>query len=165
VQLVGDRWRDERPNRSPLHRIAFWGGIVGDVAKTALTEHTEGSMVSFKKNWWMWLAGLLGTWQLVMAVGLTIDPDSKGGDRILGLAFGAVAIAIFIGLRLIAQRPSLGGGLIAVGAIPSAATGVIFFWFPPMWLVTVAAVVVIVHAAEEVVSPRRDRPSVAAEAV
>ncbi len=161
VQLFGDRWRDEQPNRSPLAWIAFWGGMIGDVASSALTERMEGSMSKVKvnrQNWWVWLAGLVGVWEAMMGIGFGVDPESTTGDRILGAVVGVAFLVVFAGLWLRRERLRLGNTLIVVGVIPALLAGPAFLWFPPMWLSTIAAAVVMAKAAQEVVAARSRRP-------
>lgn len=167
VQLFGDRWRDEEPNRSPLRWIAFWGGMVGDVTRTVFTERMEGSMNKTKlnrQNWWLWLAGLIGAVETVMGVGFAFDPEGGSGDNLVGVFAGLAVIMVFGGLWLRQERLRLGNSMVMVGVVPALIAGVVFFWFPPMWLSTIAAGAVMVKAAQEVVAAGRLHPRESAPA-
>jgi hypothetical protein len=148
VQLFDDRWRDERPTLSPLHMFVFWAGLVGDVITTALTERTEGSMVSFRQKWWLWLAVIGGALEVAALAAGIGDPDAAVGERIAGIAVGGVfAFATLHGVQLVRHgKEKRGGYLVAVGMIPVAAAGIVFFWFPPMYLATVAGIAVMAKA-------------------
>jgi hypothetical protein len=99
----------------------------------------------FKQTWWVTLAVLLAGFEAFMAVGFGLDSEltvaARVGMFLLPMAFAVTAI---IGARLRPRQRQRGDALIAIGLVPSALVGVVFFWFPPMWLVTVAGVAVMV---------------------
>lgn len=158
VQLFGDRWRDEQPAASPGRLLSFWGGIVGDVMTSAFHERTEGAMGTFKSNWWMWLAGLVGTVTLVLGIAGLGDPDRNVGQFVIAVAILLAGIAVLIGLRRFEDHPSSSANLIMLGSIPAFFSGIVFFWFPPMWLLTAAAIAVMVKAYG-VASGKKNEPA------
>ncbi len=111
-----------------------------------------------KRNWWIWLAGLIGVVEAVMAVGFNVDPEGSTGDKVLGAFVGVAFLLVFVGLWQRRERLRLGNSLVIVGVVPALFAGVAFFWVPPMWLSTIAAGIVMVKAAEEVVAAGRLHP-------
>jgi hypothetical protein len=104
----------------------------------------------FKQTWWVTLAVLLAGFEAFMAVGFGLDSESNVAARVgwflVPMAFAAVTV---IGARQRPRQRQRGDTLIAIGVIPSALVGVVFFWFPPLWLVTVAGVAVMVAATRD----------------
>ena len=85
-----------------------------------------------ESRWWLWSAGLIAPLMIALGVGNLIEDD--GGPLYGQLLLAAVLIT---GAALIAggiwtrrSRRELGSKLVAFGVLP-AASGVMFFWFPP----------------------------------
>jgi len=106
-------------------------------------------MKTNRQHWWISLAGLIGVFEAVMAVGFTVDPEGSTGDKVLGAFVGVAFILVFAGLWQRRKRLRRGNSLMIVGIVPALLAGVVFFWFPPMWLVTITTGIVMVKAAEE----------------
>lgn len=143
VQLFADRYRDERPGGDLLRFARFWGGIVGDLVRTALTERTESVVANFKQQWWKWAIGLVAVLEPVLF--------GAGG---LGIAWSLVAsassiVALVLGLGLLRSRPRLAAGLLVYGLLPAVAAGIVFYWFPPMYLVSLLGVYLSVRVLME----------------
>lgn len=104
----------------------------------------------FRQTWWVTLAVLLAGFEAFMAVGFGLDSDSNVATRVgMSLVLLAFAAVTVIGARQRLRQRQRGDTLIAIGVIPSAFVGVVFFWFPPMWLVTVAGVAVMLAAGRD----------------
>ncbi len=118
-----------------------------------------------QRTWWTLGAGLIAVLELVFSAGIWIERLTEDRTRDLGngvtltvpselgpvwgaiLVTGAVALAasaIFAGLYLRRRRPEPARALIVVGLVPSVLSGVVFFWFPPMWLISAVAIAVVV---------------------
>jgi hypothetical protein len=156
VQLFTDRYRDERPGGDVLRFARFWGGIVGDLVRTALTERTESVVANFKQQWWKWAIGLVAAFEGVFVVEAIVALVAGEGRK--GVIFGAVitlvvmlstAVALVLGLRLLSSRPRVAAGLLIFGLLPAVAAGLVFFWFPPMYLVTLLGIYLAVRALME----------------
>jgi len=157
VQLFADRYRDERPTSDIFRFARFWGGMVGDIVKTALAERTESAMSSFKQSWWKWAIGLFGVLQGVFLFEASLGLIS--GDADVGLTFGVrvaefavplvTVLGVFLGLRMLNERPRAASVLLTIGLLPVALAGAVFFWFPPMWLVSVFGIFLIVKVFME----------------
>lgn len=108
----------------------------------------------FKQTWWVSVAVVLAGLQTFFAIAFGVDPDAgvtAQATMFIGLAaFTTLAV---IGIRQRREQRRRGDTLIAVGLIPSAIAGIAFFWFPPMWLMTVAAIAVIVAAIRDATAP------------
>lgn len=104
----------------------------------------------FKQAWWVTLAVVLAGVETFLALGFGIDPEGAVAGRVgMFLVLMAFAGATAVGARLRPRQRQRGDALIAIGVLPSALVGVVFFWFPPMWLVTVAGVIVMVAAIRD----------------
>ena len=157
VQLFADRYRDERPGGDVFRFVRFWGGMLGDLVWTALTERTESVVSNFKQQWWRWAIGLIAVLESVFVVeaaaALIFGPGRENRSTLdavvtLGVAVTAVT-ALIAGLRLMRSRPRLAARLLVVGLLPAIASGVMFFWFPPMYLVSAIAIYLAVRAFME----------------
>ena len=163
VQLFADRYRDERPTKDLFHFVRFWGGMVGDIFRTALTERTESVMSNFKQSWWKWAIGVLAAFQAVFAIEAVIgvvagwqSPEVHLIDALIPITGVAV---LLVGLRLLRSRPRVAAALLTIGLLPVALAGVIFFWFPPMWAVSVLGIYLIVKVIMEAGRITRQVPS------
>jgi len=118
-----------------------------------------------KKDWWLGVAALIAGIELVIAVGIWVDKlvadtttingvvtDLPGkallvwGDILLTAVAVVAAAAILTGIYLRTRQPDRSRWLIVAGLIPAVLVGVVFFWFPPFWIVSGAAIAVIVRA-------------------
>lgn len=104
----------------------------------------------FKQTWWVTLAVLLAGFEVFLAVGFGLDSElavvARIGWFLVPMAF---AVTTVIGARLRPRQRPRGDALIAIGLVPSALVGVVFFWFPPLWLVTVAGIAVMMAAIHD----------------
>lgn len=122
---------------------------------------------TIKRSWWLGVAALIAGLQLVMSVGIWVDkfiadttnvngvavelPDKPllvWGDILLTTVMGLAAAAIVAGLYLRSHRPDRSRWLIMIGLLPSVLIGVVFFWFPPFWIVSGAALAVLVRVSQ-----------------
>ncbi|MDH3605970.1 MAG: hypothetical protein OER12_03130, partial [Acidimicrobiia bacterium] len=168
VQLFSDRLQEEHPHDKRLGLFTFWLGMLIDLGKSALTERTEGMMKGLKRTtWWLATAAVIAGTYLTVAVGLWVDrliPDtvtlSNGrkvrlpsepllGDILFTGIVAALGVVLILGILKYSTNPRRGRLLMLVGLIPAAASGAVFFWFPPFWILTALAVVVIVRLAVE----------------
>lgn len=123
---------------------------------------------TIKRNWWLGVAALIAGLQLVLSVGIWVDkligettningvvvelpaePLLDWGAILLTGVFALAAAAIIAGLYLRSQRPDRSRWLIMIGVIPSVLIGVVFFWFPPFWIVSGAAIAVIARISTQ----------------
>lgn len=164
VQLFADRYRDERPGGDVFRFVRFWGGMIGDLVWTALAERTESVVSNFKQQWWKWAIGLIAVLESVFVVeataALIFGPgreDRSTLDAAVTLGIAAVAVAaLIVGLRVLASRPRAAAWLLLIGLLPAIASGVMFFWFPPMYLVSAIAIYLAVRAFMEAGRLTRD---------
>ncbi len=168
VQLFADRYRDEHPTRDLFHFVRFWGGMIGDIFKTALAERTESVMSNFKQNWWKWAIGVFAAFQTVFAIEAVVglvagwqEPAIHPTDIHLIDAVVPItgAVVLIVGLKLLANQPKLAAVLLTVGLLPVALVGVVFFWFPPMWVVSLLGVYLIVKVYMEAGRATRQIPA------
>lgn len=162
VLLFADRYRDERPTRDVFHFVRFWGGMIGDIFKTALAERTESVMSNFKQNWWKWAIGVFAAFQTVFAVEAVVglvagwqDPQVHLIDAVIPITG---AVVLIVGLTLLTSQPRIAAVLLTVGLLPVALAGVVFFWFPPMWLVSLIGIYLIVKVYMEAGRATRQMP-------
>jgi hypothetical protein len=155
VQLFTDRYRDERPGGDVLRFARFWGGIVGDLVRTALTERTESVVANFKQQWWKWAIRLVAAFEGLLvfsSLGVVAGDDGSVGARdgvLMLVASLSVVVAVWVGLRLLSSRPRLAAGLLVYGLLPAIATGFVFYWFPPFYLVTLLGIYLAVRVLME----------------
>ncbi|MEX0825592.1 MAG: hypothetical protein WD184_02360 [Acidimicrobiia bacterium] len=155
VQLFTDRYRDGRPGGDMLRFARFWGGIVGDLVWTALTERTESVVANFKQQWWKWAIGLVAALEallVVLSIARLVTGDDPHGasDPVATLVVSASAmVALVLGLGLLRSRPRLAAGLLVYGLLPAVAAGIVVFWLPPMYLVSLLGVYVSVRVLME----------------
>lgn len=121
---------------------------------------------TIKRNWWLAVAALIAGLQVVLAVGIWVDkltaettnvngvavelpaePLLDWGAILLTGAFALAAGALVAGLYLRSSQPDRSRWLIMIGVIPAVLIGVVFFWFPPFWIVSGAALAVLVRAS------------------
>ena len=166
VQLFADRYRDERPGRDLFQFVRFWGGMVGDIATTALNEQMESVMSKLKRNWWKWTIGVIVAFQAVFAVEAIVgliagrqDPQLHVIDALVPVTGAAVLI---VGLALLTSQPRLAAVLLTVGLLPVALAGAIFFWFPPMWVVSLLGIYLIAKVLMEAGRATRQAPAAVA---
>lgn len=96
------------------------------------------------KRWWIRLAAILAVLQIVFAVGIGLDSEATVTERVVIFsAWAAGGALVLLGIRQRTQQQRRGDALIALGVIPSVVTGIIAFWFPPMWLVGAGGLLVI----------------------
>lgn len=154
VQLFADRYRDERPAGDVFRFVRFWGGMICDIFKTALTERTESVMSNFKRNWWKWMIGAGAILQLVFLVeGVVAVFDSSNEHTTAALmtvlVTGTTSGAILVGLRIFNSKARPATYLLTYGLLPLVFAGAVFYWFPPTWLVSVLGVYLIVKVCSE----------------
>jgi hypothetical protein len=107
-------------------------------------------MKFLKESWWLIAATLIAGFEVVFAVGIQVDranmddPGPQYGDILLSTAAITAALAILIGIRLRSSQPRRASMLMTVGLVPAALAGIVFFWFPPFWALTVLAIALIV---------------------
>jgi hypothetical protein len=123
-----------------------------------------------QRTWWTIGAGLIAVLELVFAVGVWVDRLTEDRTRELGggvtvtvasefgpvwgdvLLTGVVALAaagIIAGLYLHDRQPGRARALLLAGLAPAAVAGAVFFWFPPMWVVSILAIALIVRIARD----------------
>lgn len=104
----------------------------------------------FRQAWWVRVAVVLAMLQVVFAVGIGADSEASSGDRIVifSVWLGGAAVAI-AGAMQRPQNQRRGDVLIALGVVPSVITGIIAYWFPPMWLIAAAGLFVIWSAVRD----------------
>ncbi len=110
----------------------------------------------FKQTWWVSVAAVLAGLQAFITIGLGVDPESGVGVTarvVMVTVMAAFSALIIIGIRQRSSQPRRSDVLIAVGVVPSALAGIAMFWFPPMWLVTVAGLTVIGSALRDALAP------------
>lgn len=110
----------------------------------------------FRQTWWVSLAVVLAGLQVLMAAGFGFDSETSltvGVRAIAITVLMALSALTFIGISQRRQHRRRGNALIAVGIVPSALAGIVMFWFPPMWLMTVAGIAVIVRAMRDSAVP------------
>ena len=59
------------------------------------------------------------------------------------------AVAVVTGLLLRRSKPERAQTLLVVGLIPGLMAGMVFFWFPPFWLVSIVSLTLIVRIARD----------------
>jgi len=110
-------------------------------------------MSSLKRNWWLVAAALVGGFEIFFAVAILFDrtdepdPGPLYGTILLSIAAAAAGIAILAGLAMRSSQPARARTLMIAGLAPAALAGVVFFWFPPFWLLTALAVTLIVKTS------------------
>ena len=108
----------------------------------------------FKQTWWVSLAVVLAGLQAVFAIGIGADSEASNTERIVIFSIWASgAVLTILGARLRPQNQRSGDALIALGVVPAVVTGIIAFWFPPLWLTTAAGLVVIWSSIRDAVAP------------
>jgi hypothetical protein len=115
-----------------------------------------------RRQWWLVVAALIAVMELVVSAGIWIDKltaetvllngtevELPGeallvwGDIALTGLLALAAAAIIAGLSARDSQPDRSRWLIMAGLVPAALLGVVFFWFPPFWIVSGAAIAVI----------------------
>lgn len=76
-----------------------------------------------KDNWWLAIAGLLGTMLTALGIMLPFE-DRTVGAAIGGVAIAALGVGMLVGIRLRRRNRRVGSMLIAVGTLPTFP----FFW-------------------------------------
>jgi cation transport ATPase len=108
----------------------------------------------FKQTWWVTLTVILAVLQIVFAVGIGLDSEATATERLVIFSiWGGTAVLALVGVQKRRRSRRTGDTLIAVGVIPALISGIIFFWFPPMWLTTAAALAVIVFSIRDAMNP------------
>jgi peptidoglycan/LPS O-acetylase OafA/YrhL len=108
----------------------------------------------FKQTWWVSLAVVLAVLQIVFAVGIGLDQDASATERLVFFfALGGSAALAFIGVQQRPRNRRIGDVLMALGVVPAVVGGIIFFWFPPMWLTTAAGLLVVVFSIRDAMNP------------
>ena len=108
----------------------------------------------FKQTWWVSLAVVLATLQMVFAVGIGLDSEATGAERVVIFSvWGAGAVLAVLGTQQRLRRRRKGDALIALGVVPAVATGILAYWFPPMWVVTAGGLLVVWSAIRDAVIP------------
>lgn len=163
VLLFADRYRDERPTGDVFHFVRFWGGMIGDIVKSVLAERTESAMSNFKQNWWKWAIGVFAAVQTVFAVEAIVGLVAGWQEPTIHLIDALIpitgALVLIIGLSLLTSQPRAASVLLTVGLLPVALVGAIFFWFPPMWVVSLLGIYLIVKVVMEAGRATRQTPA------
>jgi hypothetical protein len=76
-----------------------------------------------KSNWWLAIAGVLGTMLTALGIGLPFE-DRTVGAAVGGAVIAALGIGMLVGIRLRRRNRRAGSTLIAVGTLPTFP----FFW-------------------------------------
>jgi len=100
-----------------------------------------------KKAWWVVVAGLMAAAQTLLGFGNLVEDDGGPlyGQLVLLAITTAGAVLITVGIVARSRNQTRGSTLIGVGVLPSG-LGIVFFWFPPVFLYGVLAIVVVVLA-------------------
>ncbi len=108
----------------------------------------------FKQTRWVSLAVVLAGLQILFAVGIGADSDSSATESLVFFSVlgGSAALAIF-GVQQRPRHRRRGDALIALGMVPSVIAGIVFFWFPPLWLITVAGLWVTWSSIRDAMAP------------
>jgi len=107
----------------------------------------------FKQSWWVTLAVVLAGLQMVFAIGIGLDSEATGAERVVFFSvWGTGALLAVLGAQQRLDHQRRGDALIALGVVPAVATGIIAYWFPPMWLITAGGVLVIWSSIRDAVS-------------
>ncbi len=108
----------------------------------------------FNQTWWVSLAAVLAGLQIVFAIGIGLDSEASATERIVIFSvWGGSAALALIGAWQRPRHRRRGDALIALGALPAVLGGIIFFWFPPLWLTTAAGLVVMWSSIGDAVAP------------
>ena len=118
-----------------------------------------------KRPWWLVIAGAIALLEFVLAFGIWIERLTEDRTRELGsgvtvtvpsefgplygdiLLTGAVAlagIALVAGISLWSRNPDRAKTLLTLGLVPGVLAGMVFFWFPPFWVVSVVSVILLI---------------------
>lgn len=97
---------------------------------------------------------VLAALQMVFAVGIGLDSEATGTKRVVVFSiWGAGAAVAVLGAQRRPLHRRRGDALIALGVVPAVATGILAYWFPPMWLVTAAGLLAVWSAVRDGVTP------------
>ncbi len=108
----------------------------------------------FRQIWWVSLAVVLAVLQIVFAVGIGLDQEASATERfVIFTVWGGSAALAFVGVQQRPRNRRIGDALIALGVVPAVVGGIIFFWFPPLWLTTAAGLVVMVSSIRDAMNP------------
>ena len=98
----------------------------------------------FGQIWWVSVAAVLAGIEFVFAFAVAFEPNVDILQRVITssswAASGGIALLGVLGRPRHRRR---GDALIAVGVVPAVLAGIVFFWFPPLWLTTVTGTVVL----------------------
>lgn len=118
-----------------------------------MIKETPFKQTLFKQTWWVSLAVVLSGLQIVFAVGIGADSEAGATERLVVFFVWSVGAALgLIGVQRRTRLRRNGDALIALGVIPAVATGIIAYWFPPMWLITAAGLIVIWSSIRDAVA-------------
>lgn len=107
----------------------------------------------FKQTWWVSVAVVLAVLQIVSVVGIGLDSDSSNTETIVAFSTWGVGAALaLLGVQQRLRHRRKGDALIALGVVPSVMTGIIVYWFPPMWLITAAGLLVMWSSIRDAVA-------------
>jgi len=98
-----------------------------------------------KDNWWLAIAGVLGTMLTVLGVGLPFE-DRTVGAAIGGVVIAALGIGMLVGIGLRRRNRRVGSTLIAVGTLPTFP----FFWTIFLPLLGIAVLIPALRDANDV---------------
>ncbi len=108
----------------------------------------------FKQTWWVTLAVVLAGLQIVFAIGIGMDSEASGTERLVVFSvWGAGAALAIFGAQQRPRHRRRGNALVALGVVPAVITGIIAFWFPPLWLTTAAGLAVIWSSIRDATVP------------
>ena len=82
------------------------------------------------------VAGLLAAYLVISAIG-SLDGGSDAGGMLWAGWSLAAAAAIIVGLVIVKRQPLAGTITLCIGAILAIGA---YFWFPPLWLVSLGIV-------------------------
>lgn len=84
-----------------------------------------------------------------VAVRVPNDFGPVYGDVLLTGAIALAAFAIIAGLFIRSTQAVRGHRLMLAGLTPAALAGIVFFWFPPFWVLSAMAIAVMVRVSRE----------------
>ena len=126
-----------------------------------------------REHWWLATAALIAGVELFVTGGIWFDrltddtvelyegvavrvPNDLGpvyGDVLFTGVVGLAAVAIIAGLYFRSTRAERGHRLMLAGLVPAALAGIVLFWFPPFWVLSVVAIAVMVRVSRELTRP------------
>lgn len=108
----------------------------------------------FNQTRWVTMAVVLAGLQIVFAIGIGADSEVSVTERLVIFSVWAgSAVLVIIGAQIRPRHRRRGDALVAVGVIPAVIGGIIYFWFPPLWLTTAAGIAVMWSSIRDAATP------------